>query len=187
MLSRMRRKKLKASKYAGEEFSKEYAATLKQCASQRTVFEACLKLSSSPEAHSAVSKTGSELLKTQRELDGLTAQLLFDSEQEIQLLRAESKKLARENKGLLIELRRSMKIEEKKEVEEKSVTEDPPRTGNKGSVVHLLVTWGKAGLFHRSLILKILYIPRRNALADVVRYSLLSPRMINILRISTLW
>lgn len=120
----MKIKKLKAPKYAGEEFSKEYASILKQCASRRTVFEACLKLSSSPEAYSAVSETGSELLKTQRKLDAMTAQILFDSEQEIQLLRAESKKLARENKGLLIELRRSMKIKDKKENEDSEHTEE---------------------------------------------------------------
>ncbi|MCK5056257.1 MAG: hypothetical protein KAT34_06355 [Candidatus Aminicenantes bacterium] len=117
----MRRKKLKAPKYAGEEFSKEYAFTLKQCASQRTAFEASLKLSSSPEAYSVVSEIGSEFIKTQRDLDGMTAQILFDLEQEIQSLRADKTKLEREKKGLLIELRKSMKI---KDVEEKADTEE---------------------------------------------------------------
>ena len=131
----MKRKKLKAPKYAGEECVKEYASILKQCASQRTVFEACLKLSSSPEAYSAVSEIGSDFLKMQRKLDGMTAQILFDSEQEIQLLRAENKKLGRENKGLLIELHRSMKIKEKKEKENSENTEensDSDQTKKKG-------------------------------------------------------
>ena len=133
----MRRKKLKAPKYAGEECGKEYASTLKQCDSQRAVLGACLKFPFSPEAYSAISEAGSELLKVQRQLDGITAQIFFDYEQEIKLLRAEIKKVKRENKGLLIELRRSMKIKDKNEKEKKKPnnteeTPDPEKTKKKG-------------------------------------------------------
>jgi hypothetical protein len=106
----MRRKKLKPPKYSEDGLRGEYASTLKQNASQRTVLEGCLKLPSSPEAYSVVSETGCEFLEVQRKLDGMTAQVLFDYEQEIKQLRAENKKLDRKNKGLLIELRKSLKI-----------------------------------------------------------------------------
>ena len=114
----MKRKKLKAPKYAGDECGKEYASILKQRDSRYAVFEACLKFPFSPEAYSAISEAGSELLKAQRRLDGMTAQILFDYEQEIKRLRSEIKKVERKNKGLLIELRRFMKIKDK-ETDEK--------------------------------------------------------------------
>lgn len=135
----MRRKKLKPPKYGGDEVKEEYASILKQCASQRTVFEASLKLDFSPEAFSTVSGIASDFLETQHVVDGMTAQVLFDYEQEIKQLRAEAQKVKRENKGLLIELRRSMRIKDKngkeKENDKSKNTEektDPEKTKKKG-------------------------------------------------------
>lgn len=116
----MRRKKLKTPKYVGDDFCKEYDFILKQCASQRTAFEVYLKLPSSSEANVIISETGSRFIKTQRDLDSLTAQAFLDYEEEIQQLRAEKKKLERTNKGLLIELRKSMKIKDKSKANKES-------------------------------------------------------------------
>jgi len=127
------RKKLKAPKYSEDELRGEYASILKQRYSRRAVFEACSKLSFSPEAYSIVLEAGSDLLKTQRALDDATARILFDYERKIKQLTAEAKQVSRENKGLLIELRRSMKIKdenekEKEDSEKTETTSDPDIT-----------------------------------------------------------
>ena len=119
----MRRKKLKAPKYLNEEFRTEYADILKKCLSERAVFEACSKFPFSSEAYSILLERGTEFIKTQRILDSKTAQVFQDYESKIQSLRAENKELKRKNKGLIIELHRSMKIKDK-ETDDKENTEN---------------------------------------------------------------
>lgn len=135
----MRRKKLKLPKYAGDKQKKEYASSLKHCSSQRTTLEANLKLPFSAEAYSAVAKLGVEFLKTQHAVDGMTAEIFFDYESEIESLRARNKQLEREKKGLLIELRKSLKIKdgEKKEEENSDKTEPDKKEkqGKRGAPV----------------------------------------------------
>jgi len=137
----MKRKKLKPPKYFGEEFSKTYASLLKQCASRRTALEACSKLSYSPEAYSVLLRAASDFIKTQRTLDNMTAHVVFDYEQKIKELRTEVKTLNQDKKGLLIELRRNMKIKDKNEkgktsnAEETSEAEKKIKKGKRGAPV----------------------------------------------------
>jgi len=138
MLQLMGRRKLKVPKFVGEEFGKEYGAVLEQSASQRTMLEMCLKLPCSSEAFSAITEISADYLRTRARLDRLTAEVLADYEEKIREFRADKKQLERENKGLLIELRKSMKIPESKKEDAQTVETKPgdrPKQGRRGAPV----------------------------------------------------
>jgi len=133
----MRRKKLKAPFLADKVKQDGITALLKRRKSETDVLEAYFKMPYSSEIHKAIRERTGDLLDAQRSLDSMLADTVASYEDKIASLQADKKRLERENKGLLIELRKSLKISENKSElsaeKEAEAEEKSKRLGKRGA------------------------------------------------------
>ena len=122
---RMRRKKLKIPSLVLKEKQEKIASFISRRESESTVLEAYLKMPYSPEVHKVIRKRAGDLFDAQKSLDSMLTETITAYESQIASLKAENKRQERENKGLLIELRKSLKIRENKP-EDKTEEEGEP-------------------------------------------------------------
>lgn len=130
----MRRKKLKAPSLADSDKQDEIASLISRRKSETATLEAYLKMPYSREVFTQVRERARDLLGAQRSLDSVLAETIGVYESQISSLKADKKKLERENKGLLIELRKSLKISENKSesrTEEQSDSKEKVRSPGK--------------------------------------------------------
>ncbi len=120
----MRKKNIKTPKYTNNKLKNNFKSGFQKSKSLHSALGAQIKLPYSKEAYDSVCDISSNLLKTQKEMNVYMAETLSQYEQEIEVLRASVEFLKNKNKGLVIELRRSMKIKSKKEDESQDTDKD---------------------------------------------------------------
>ena len=136
-MSRTKRKKLKIPSLIDREKQDATGSLIKRRKSETTMIEAYLKMPFLPETHEGIREIIIDLLDVQKSLDSIFAETVALYEETLTSLQTKNKQLERENKGLLIELRRSMRINDKQEnsniEKEKPREEKNRRPGKRGA------------------------------------------------------